>query len=89
MTDTASREALLLRGLQILDELVTVPDRSILIVAESELGAELGLECTGRPGGWAEDGTVVAYDHNGETCPIHEWLEESDPASLKRRRDEE
>lgn len=69
-----------LRNLQILDEVLSVEPRvrELLIEAETLLGRAQGLECTGEPSGWLEDGTVTMWSHDGDTCPVHEWLEESD-----------
>ncbi len=72
MTDEAERA---LRALQRYDELAPASEyRYLLIQAQSALGDILGLECTGVPDGWNEDGTVAFLSHNGDTCPIHEWL---------------
>jgi hypothetical protein len=69
-----------LRRLQQVDHAARLPveARTWLIEAETLLGDQLGLECTGEPGGWNADGDVVAWDHNGGTCPVHEWLDASD-----------
>jgi hypothetical protein len=67
--------ALSLRALQKLDELATLDGhRYLLIEAETRLGDMLGLDCTGVPAIWNADGSVAGFDHNGDTCPIHEWL---------------
>ena len=58
--------------------------RDLLIEAEDALGAILWLSCTGEPSSWRDDGSVGGYDHNGDTCPIHEWLVESDQAEVQR-----
>jgi hypothetical protein len=72
--------ALALRALQKYDQAVPVaqqsgpPDRAVLVSrpllleAQSELGKLLGLRCAGvaEGNGW--------FSHNGETCPVHEWL---------------
>jgi len=72
-----------LRALQKYDEVVSdVDHRYLLIEAETILGDELGLDCTGEPGGWNADGSVALYDHNGETCPVHEWLVEEDQRTV-------
>jgi hypothetical protein len=77
--DTTTPEALALRALQKLDEVSPLtPHRYLLIEAETQLGKTLGLTCTGEPSGWNEDGSVAYYDHNGDTCPIHEWLDTTD-----------
>ena len=47
--------------------------RYLLIRAETELGAVLGLTCTGEPSGWNADGTIASWSHDDDTCPIHEW----------------
>jgi hypothetical protein len=75
-----------LRALQIYDELTpaTVGNRHLVMEAETALGEELGLECTGEPDGWNEDGSVAFYSHNGGTCPIHEWLVPDDHPSTER-----
>lgn len=71
-----------LRALQKLDELASLPlYRYLLIEAESALGEELGLDCTGVPDGWNDDGSVALYSHDGDTCPIHEWLVEDDASA--------
>ncbi len=72
--------ALALRNIQKYDESagIAVGHRYLLIQAETHLGKALGLECTGAPDGLNEDGTVAYYSHNGDTCPIHEWLVDSD-----------
>ena len=66
-----------LRALQSLDQHV-IPNRHLLIRAETLIGELMGYQCTGTPDGWDEDGTVAAYSHDGDTCPIHEWLVETD-----------
>lgn len=79
-----SNAELALRRLQQLDEAVGLgPARRWLIEAETALGEELGLECTGEPDGWNEDGSIAFYEHNGDTCPIHEWFTESDHAEAE------
>jgi len=72
-----------LRALQRFDQVCKYRDLEIiarmhLIEAETILGTELGLTCTGAPSGWKADGTVGSYDHDGDTCPVHEWLVSSD-----------
>jgi hypothetical protein len=70
-----------LRALQRYDELAPYSEvglRYLIIEAQTALGEELGLTCTGEPDGWNPDGSVAYYSHNGETCPIHEWLVEAD-----------
>lgn len=66
-----------LRALQALDEReqLGVEERLEVMRALDALGHLLGLECTGvaEGGGW--------YSHNGDTCPIHEWLDERDSIS--------
>lgn len=75
MQDTETPVARALRAIQILDERMPgVAFRYLLIQAEDALGDELGLDCTGVPSGWNEDGSVACYDHDSDTCPIHEWL---------------
>jgi hypothetical protein len=85
--DVDSPVALALRALQKLDEVqgldgatvnVAGKHRYLIIEAQSHLGEALGLECTGAPDGTNEDGTVAYYSHDGDTCPIHEWLVDSD-----------
>lgn len=80
-----SSAALALRAIQRYDEVAgnSPPDllhRYLLIEAETALGELLGLTCTGEPSMWSLDdpSKVTGYDHNGDTCPIHEWLVESD-----------
>lgn len=64
-----------LRALQKLDEAHNLGDhRHFLIEALTALGAELGLECTGVVDGTNPDGSPAYFSHNGDTCPIHEWL---------------
>ena len=63
-----------LRRLQQLDEVERIEHRHLLIAALTALGAALGLECTGTVDGWNEDGSPAYYSHDGDTCPIHEWL---------------
>lgn len=62
-----------LRLLQMIDEIASLEPRAreLLVKAETELGLELGVECSGvpEPGG---------FDHSSGTCPVHEWLVESD-----------
>jgi len=67
-----------LRAIQSLDELEKLKHRHLLIEAETALGELLGLECTGVVDGTNADGSPAYYDHSGNTCPIHEWLTESD-----------
>lgn len=57
-----------LRALQKIDEASQLaPEaREWLLEAEDALGEELGLTCE------------TPRDHNGGTCPIHEWLDEGD-----------
>ena len=52
--------------------------REYLIRAEDALGELLGLDCTGEPSSWTREGVITAYSHDGETCPIHEWLVPAD-----------
>lgn len=72
--------ALALRAIQKYDEMAPVsgPHRYLLIEAETHLGKCLGLTCTGEVDGTNEDGTPAYYSHNGDTCPIHEWLVPTD-----------
>lgn len=64
-----------LRSLQIYDELKgDNENRHLLVKAMDALGEELGYVCTGVPDGRNEDGSVAFYAHDGDTCPIHEWL---------------
>jgi len=77
--DVSSPAARALRCLQRLDEAASLGGwRFELIAAESALGELLSLDCTGEPSMWNADGSVAGYDHNGDTCPVHEWLVESD-----------
>jgi hypothetical protein len=82
MTDVSSPAARALRAIQKYDEVagsaLAASHRYLLIEAETELGALLGLDCTGEPSSWTREGVIVAYDHDGDTCPIHEWLVPSD-----------
>lgn len=81
-----------LRAIQKYDEVAgnAPPDllqRPLLIAAEDALGELLGLDCTGEPSAWDAAGRVAGYSHDGETCPIHEWLVEADQAELYRPND--
>lgn len=73
-----TRAARALRGLQILDQMtgrgVKRPwlERTVLLSTMDVLGAQLFLRCTGTPDGQGE------YQHDGGTCPIHEWLVPAD-----------
>ena len=77
---------LALRAIQKYDEVagsaLDARFRYLLIEAESELGALLGLACTGEPSSWTREGVVLAYDHDGETCPVHEWLVPADQVEI-------
>lgn len=74
---------LALRALQKLDEVSRLsPWRHLLVEAETRLGDLLGLTCTGEPGIWNDAGEVVGYDHDGCTCPVHEWLVEADQPAI-------
>lgn len=74
---------LALRRLQQWDQVagrVSVDDaRTLIIEAQDALAAALGLECTG-----VKDGPGM-YEHNGDTCPVHEWLEPNDCRKVERR----
>lgn len=67
-----------LRALQVLDahtgnKLRSTASMNVLYTEALDcLGAALGLKCTGEH----EGGRF--YDHSGDTCPIHEWLDERD-----------
>jgi hypothetical protein len=80
--------ALALRAIQKYDEVagsaLDAQHRYLLIEAETELGRLLGLDCSGEPGSWTREGVVTAYDHDGDTCPVHEWLVESDQKEVTR-----
>lgn len=76
MSHVRTPVALALRALQKLDELDSIPNRHLLIEAQTQLGKDLGLECTG-----VRDGE--GYEHNGDTCPIHEWLVPGDAATIE------
>lgn len=76
--DPSGPVALALRAIQKYDQLATeVEYRDLLVEAETQLGAALGLECTGEVEGEI-GGSGHFYDHSGETCPTHEWLVPSD-----------
>ena len=78
----SSPAALALRAIQKYDEIAAtgpaVMHRDLLIEAETHLGELLGLSCSGEPSSWTREGVITAYDHDGETCPVHEWLVPSD-----------
>jgi hypothetical protein len=84
-----STDALSLRALQILDQVADTDwlaqHRHQILAAEDELAERLGLHCTGI----REDGEALSYDHGKrgrgaeETCPVHEWLRESDYHALR------
>lgn len=91
MSEHETPAARALRALQKLDELSPIPGgdfvgspgtisaghRRLLLEAEDALGELLGLSCT------ADDASAFPfYSHNGETCPIHEWLVPSDATEL-------
>lgn len=78
MSSDREHAELALRALQKLDELESVSNRYLIIQAEDHLGVIADLVCTGEVDGVNADGTPAFYDHNGETCPIHEWLVEAD-----------
>lgn len=73
-----TRTARALRGLQVLDKMQgrgarrAWYERTLMLRAMDALGAQLSIRCTGV--GNPEEG----YDHNGDTCPVHEWLIEAD-----------
>jgi hypothetical protein len=71
-----------LRKLQMLDEIqdMSVDGRALVLQAQTLLGEELGLDCTGEEAGWRGDGSAFLWDHNSGTCPIHEWLVPADNA---------
>lgn len=74
-----------LRELQKLDEVHNLDaHRHYVVRAQDALGELLGLECTGEVDGENEDGSPAYYSHNGGTCPIHEWFDESDALGLER-----
>lgn len=73
-----------LRELQRLDEAHELGEhRHYLIRAQTELGELLGLECTGEVDGTNADGSPAFYSHNGNTCPVHEWLVPEDQHELE------
>ncbi len=76
--DVNSPVALALRSLQKLDQVEPIGRRELLLEAQTLLGEELGLVCTGE----AEGGGF--YDHSGDTCEIHEWLVPEDADGLER-----
>ena len=71
-----------LRAIQTLDELLpTAEHRRYIIEAEDALGWILGLDCT------ADDPRDTPHlSHNGETCPIHEWLVPADQLAANAER---
>lgn len=73
-----------LRALQKLDQVHSLGEhRYFLIEALTALGDELGLQCTGVVDGTNSDGSPAYYSHDGDTCPIHEWLYEEDAKGLE------
>lgn len=73
--DAESPVALALRDVQRFDQMHSSgADREVLLRVMDALGRALNLACTGV----REPGEVLAYDHSGDTCPIHEWLVPSD-----------
>lgn len=86
MIDIESPTARALRALQCYDEISDARNRFLIIAAESALGEELGLECTGEPEGWNDDdGSVAYFRHDGDTCPIHEWLVPDDATATHEK----
>lgn len=84
---TVTPTARALRTLQVLDQAMPLdPHRHLLIEAQTHLGEALGLECTGEVDGRNADGSPAYYSHNGDTCPIHEWLVPADDATVERGR---
>lgn len=84
MSAAESRLGLALRALQRYDELTPAgPYRYHLIEAETLLGGLLGLECTGEADACNADGSIALYSHNGDTCPIHEWLVPADQSQAQ------
>lgn len=69
-----AREAL--RALQKFDQVSSIANdqRQRLMAVQDDLGEIVGLDCTG-----ALD-MEGRYEHNGGTCPIHEWVDENDYA---------
>lgn len=65
---TEGNVASALRALQVLDQVSAFDHRVLLSEAQTALGEELGLTCTGVDEG---DGF---FSHDAGTCPIHEWL---------------
>lgn len=87
VVDVDAPLACVLRALQRLDEHTSMPEhRHLLIRAETLLGELLGLTCTGTPDGWYDEACTkpASFDHSGETCPIHEWLVDSDASEHER-----
>lgn len=73
-----SPEAKTLRALQRYDEVQpSTWGRAHLMEAQTILGKTLGLACTGvdEGGGF--------YAHDGDTCPIHEWLVSADAEKVE------
>lgn len=69
-----AREAL--RALQRYDHVarLSVVSRARVQIMQEDLGEVLGLVCT------ADDPRDPVPSHNSGTCPIHEWVDESDGA---------
>jgi hypothetical protein len=101
--DVESEVARALRALQKFDQIATVEkhspvrSRPMFLEALDALGRQLGLECTGvkepyqvklGPNRKGPKVWVIGYDHSGETCPIHEWLVESDHDEITEDEDE-
>ncbi len=73
------RTEIALRRIQMIDERVDLGDfRHLAIEAMDALGEELGLTCTGEIDGTNSDGSPAYYSHDGDTCPIHEWMDKGD-----------
>ena len=74
MANPTSDLALALRAIQKADDLPpgSPEARDYLMRACDLLGFQLGLECS------SDD----PRDHNGDTCPIHEWLVPGDHEDL-------
>jgi hypothetical protein len=68
-----------LRLLQQLDQVGRLNEKGLRLLREAQdiLGKPLGLHCTG-----VDDGDGF-FSHDGDTCPIHEWLVPEDYEAIE------